>query len=72
MIENLIVWNNFFRKYPDLIFHGRSSNDIEKAVNEGRTAIIFGFGKLIFSPSCPTFLPDHFRCISRVTGNMMV
>ena len=43
MVENVIAWNRLFDQYSDLIFQGLSSNDVLKAVDEGRTAIIFGF-----------------------------
>ena len=43
MVENVIAWNRLFDEYSDLIFQGRSSDDILKGADEGRTAIIFGF-----------------------------
>ena len=43
MVENVIVWNRLFEEYSDLIFQGRSSDDVLKGADEGRTAIIFGF-----------------------------
>ena len=43
MVENVIAWNRLFEEYSDLIFQGRSSDDVLKGANEGRTAIIFGF-----------------------------
>ncbi len=43
MVENVIAWNRLFEEYSDLIFQGRSSDDVLKGVDEGRTAIIFGF-----------------------------
>ncbi|MED5242221.1 MAG: membrane dipeptidase [SAR324 cluster bacterium] len=43
MVENVIAWNRLFDEYSDLIFQGRSSDDVLKGANEGRTAIIFGF-----------------------------
>ena len=36
-------WENHFSKNSDLIFHGKSFNDIEKAKSENKTAIFFGF-----------------------------
>ena len=42
-IKNVITWNRLFEEYSDLIFQGRSSDDVLKGANEGRTAIIFGF-----------------------------
>ena len=43
MVENVIAWNRLFEEYSDLIFQGRSSDDVLKGAEEGRTAIIFGF-----------------------------
>ena len=41
-------WNRWFESFPDLIFHGRSADDVIKAQREGRTAIFFGAQ----NPSC--------------------
>ena len=35
--------NRYFYDYSDFIFEGRSSDEVLKAADEGRTAIIFGF-----------------------------
>ncbi len=43
MIKNIIAWNRLFEKFSNLIFQGFTSDDILKAKNEGKTAIIFGF-----------------------------
>ena len=43
MISNLITWNSYFNKYSKYITHGRTTKDICRAYNEGKTAIIFGF-----------------------------
>ena len=43
MIKNIIVWNRLFEIFSELIFHGFTSDDILKAKNEGKTAIILGF-----------------------------
>ena len=43
MVENVIAWNRLFEEYSDFIFQGRSSDDVLKGADEGRTAIIFGF-----------------------------
>ena len=43
MVQNVIVWNQRFEQYSQLIFHGRTANDVRKADEEGRTAIFFGF-----------------------------
>ena len=36
-------WNTYFKENSDLIFLGKSYKDIEKAKNEKKTAIFFGF-----------------------------
>ena len=36
-------WNNLFKNNNDLIFLGKDFKDIEKAKNENKTAIFFGF-----------------------------
>ena len=43
MVQNVIDWNRRFESYSDMIFHGRTADDIRKAQKEGRTAIFFGF-----------------------------
>ena len=43
MIKNVIAWNILFERYYELIFQGRCVDDVLKAREEGRTAIIFGF-----------------------------
>ena len=41
--KNIQVWNKHFKENKDLIFHGKTSKDIEKAHQEKKTAIFFGF-----------------------------
>jgi len=41
--NNVKVWNKHFQDYKDLIFHGKTFKDIEKAHKENKTAIFFGF-----------------------------
>ena len=41
--KNISVWNNYFKNFKDLIFHGKTFKDIEKAHQEKKTAIFFGF-----------------------------
>jgi len=41
--NNLGTWNNYFKNYKDLIFQGKTFQDIEKAHKEKKTAIFFGF-----------------------------
>ena len=36
-------WKNYFSNNSDLIFHGKSFKDIEKAKSENKTAVFFGF-----------------------------
>ena len=42
-VLNIERWNRWFEQYPDLILHGRSGDDVRRARETGRTAIIFGF-----------------------------
>ncbi|MEO8247815.1 MAG: membrane dipeptidase [Burkholderiales bacterium] len=42
-ILNIEKWNRWFEKYPDLITLARSGEDVRRARESGRTAIIFGF-----------------------------
>lgn len=42
-VANIEHWNRRFERHPDLIFHGRSAEDVHRARDEGRTAIFFGF-----------------------------
>jgi len=41
--KNIEVWNKHFKDNKDLIFHGTTFKDIEKAHQEKKTAIFFGF-----------------------------
>ena len=41
--KNIADWNQYFDQFPDLIFHGKTFKDIEKAKEENKTAIFFGF-----------------------------
>ena len=41
--KNMEIWNIHFQNYKELIFPGKTSDDIEKANNENKTAIFFGF-----------------------------
>lgn len=43
MVFNISRWNRWFEQFPDLIFMGRTGDDIRRAVREERTAIFFGF-----------------------------
>ena len=43
MVLNIEAFNRWFEQYPELIFMGRTGDDIRKAVRENRTAIFFGF-----------------------------
>lgn len=47
-VLNIEKWNRWFELYPDLIFQGRTADDIQKAQETGRTAIFFGSQ----NPSC--------------------
>ena len=42
-VANIETWNRWFERFPGLIFHGRTGDDVRRAKIEGRTAIFFGF-----------------------------
>ena len=41
--DNINNWENNFDRYSDLIFHGKTYLDIEKAKETNKTAVFFGF-----------------------------
>ncbi|SSW70085.1 hypothetical protein AVE30378_03820 [Achromobacter veterisilvae] len=41
-ILNIERWNTWFERYPELIVHARSGDDVRRARQDGRTAILFG------------------------------
>ena len=47
-VLNIEQWNRWFEQYPNLIFQGRTADDIAKAQTTNRTAIFFGSQ----NPSC--------------------
>lgn len=42
-VANVARWNRLFRRHGELIFQGRTGDDIRRARETGRTAIFFGF-----------------------------
>ncbi|MEO0751421.1 MAG: membrane dipeptidase [Pseudomonadota bacterium] len=42
-VLNIESWNRLFERFPDLIFHGKTGEDVRLAKETGRTAIFFGF-----------------------------
>ena len=42
-LKRVNEWNVHFKENSDLIFHGKSYKDIEKAKSENKTAVFFGF-----------------------------
>jgi len=42
-VLNVEQWNRWFEQFPDLIFQGRTAQDVTNAQETGRTAIFFGF-----------------------------
>jgi membrane dipeptidase len=42
-VLNVEEWNRWFEQFPDLIFQGRTAQDVITAQETGRTAIFFGF-----------------------------
>ncbi len=43
LLKRIDEWNIYFKDNSDLIFHGKSYKDIEKAKEQKKTAIFFGF-----------------------------
>jgi membrane dipeptidase len=43
MVLNIEAFNRWFEQFPELIFMGRTGDDVRRAAEEGRTAIFFGF-----------------------------
>jgi membrane dipeptidase len=43
LLKRIEEWNKHFKENSDLIFHGRNYKDIEKAREQNKTAIFFGF-----------------------------
>ncbi|MFW2381695.1 MAG: membrane dipeptidase [Acidimicrobiales bacterium] len=43
MVLRLEEWNRWFERYPEMIFLGRTGDDVRRAHAEGRTAVFFGF-----------------------------
>jgi len=41
-VANIVAWNRWFERFPDLIFQGFTAADVEQAQASGRTAIFFG------------------------------
>lgn len=42
-VTNIEQWNSFFERFPDLIFQGKTGDDVRLARETNRTAIFFGF-----------------------------
>jgi len=42
-VLNIEQWNRWFERHPDLIVQGRTGDDVRRARETGRTAIVFGF-----------------------------
>jgi microsomal dipeptidase-like Zn-dependent dipeptidase len=42
-VNNMNIWRQRFRRYADLICHARSADDVRRARDSNRTAVIFGF-----------------------------
>jgi microsomal dipeptidase-like Zn-dependent dipeptidase len=41
-VANIVAWNRWFERFPDLIFQGFTAEDVGRAQATGRTAIFFG------------------------------
>ncbi len=57
--KNFEKWNNYFQENKNLIFHGKTFEDIEKAHKEKKTSIFFGFQNC--SP-----IEDDIRLVEKV------
>ena len=42
-VANIEQWNRWFESFPEMIFQGRTGEDVRLAKETGRTAIFFGF-----------------------------
>jgi len=42
-VANIETWNSYFERFPELIFQGRTGDDVRLARETDRTAIFFGF-----------------------------
>ena len=42
-VLNIEAWNRWLERFPELIFHGSTGDDVRTARETGRTAIFFGF-----------------------------
>lgn len=42
-VANIEKWNLWFERFPELIFHGKTGEDVRLARKTNRTAIFFGF-----------------------------
>jgi microsomal dipeptidase-like Zn-dependent dipeptidase len=43
MVAQVEIWNHFFERFPELIFKGKTAEDVKLARDTDRTAIFFGF-----------------------------
>ena len=57
--KNVETWNKHFQEYKNLIIHGKTFEDIEKAHKEKKTSIFFGFQNC--SP-----IEDDIRLVEKV------
>jgi membrane dipeptidase len=42
-VANIEAWNSYFERFPDLIFQGKTGEDVRLARETDRTAIFYGF-----------------------------
>ena len=59
MVANIEQWNGWFERYPELICKARTADDVRRAREQGRTAIIFGFQN-------PSPIEDDIRLVEIV------
>ena len=75
-VINIAQWNRWFEKYPELIFHGTTGDDVRRAKAQGRTAIFFGLQNpspieddiVLPKTSSSVFVSTHIDYILRNLG----
>ena len=55
-VANIAQWNDYFERFPDLIFQGKTGDDVRLARETSRTAIFYGFQN-------PSPMEDDIRLI---------
>ena len=45
--KNISVWNKYFKEFKNLIFHGKSFEDIDRALKEKKNSSFFWISELL-------------------------